>query len=175
MTAQQRGMLVLSIAAGLLLSACGSSSLPEGSPSSVASAAAVEPSAALSSAPASEESTFGEPSGLWDIPREVQVAYYKAICTAPGTKLGISGTFNDATEKCLSPNGMESDVDFGVRGLLANNLDQMRQSTQSMVAQVGLPVADCPTLEDYSTVVDLTITNDCVISAMKALTTFLNN
>lgn len=161
------GMTAVAVVLVAALAGCSSSSS-----SAMASAA---PSFVASSAPASEGSTFGEPSGLWDIPRDVQVAYFKAICTAPGSKLGLGGTFDDATGKCRTPNDMESDVDFGVRGLLASDAEQMRQSTQFMVTQVGVPVEGCPTPEEYSTVVDLTITNDCVIAAMKALATYLSN
>ncbi len=140
-----------------------------------ASESSASSATAVPSATQSQISTFGEPSGLWDIPRDVQVAYVKAICTAPGSKFGFGGTFNDATQKCLTANGMESDVDFGMRGLLANDAEQMRQSTQFMVTQAGVPVDGCPTVEEYTTVVDLTITNDCVIAAMKATITYLGN
>jgi hypothetical protein len=120
-------------------------------------------------------STFGEPSGLWDIPRDVQVAYFKAICTAPAEKFGYAGTYDDSTGTCLTSNDMESDLDFVMRGLLASDEEQMLQSTQFMVTQVGVPVEGCPTLEEYTTVADLTITNDCVIAAMRALSGYLSD
>jgi hypothetical protein len=152
----------------LSLAACASADSKTGSSQSSA------PPAAAPSEAADSETTFGKPSGLWDIPRNVQVDYFKAICTAPAEKFGYAGTYDESTGTCLTSNDMESDVDFLMRGLLASDARQMLQSTQMMVAQVGVPVEGCPTLEEYTTVADLTITNDCVIAAMKALTAHLN-
>lgn len=151
-----------------------------GCSSSTGSSSGATPSAATattsaSSALASEGSTFGEPTGLWEIPRDVQVAYFTAICTAPATKFGYAGTFNQATGKCLTSSDMESDVDFVMRNFLASDADQMRQSTQFMIAQIGVPVEGCPTLEEYNTVVGLTVTNECVVAALQAMTTYLSN
>lgn len=160
-----------SIALAVLLSGCSSSS-DSASRATTSTAAATTPA---SRAPATEGSTFGEPTGLWEIPRDVQVAYFKAICTAPGTKFGYAGTFNEATGKCLTSSGMESDVDFVMRKFLASDADQMLQSTQFMIAQIGVPVEGCPTLEEYSTVVGLTVTNECVVAALQAMTTYLSN
>lgn len=70
---------------------------------------------------------------------------------------------------------MESDLDFVMRNLLASDAEQMRQTTQFMVGQIGVAVQGCPTPEEYNTVVGLTVTNDCVIAALKALTTYLSN
>jgi len=112
---------------------------------------------------------------MWDVPRDVQVAYYKAICTGSGAKLGIGGTFDDAAETCTAPDGSVTDASSGVLNLLASDAEQMRQSTQFMVTQVGVPVEGCPTPEEYNTSVDLTISNDCVIAAMKAVTTYMSN
>lgn len=160
------GATVVLIAA---LPGCSSSDSVEVAQSSVTVASTAEPSD-----PVSTETTFGKPSGLWDIPRNVQVDYFKAICTAPAERFGYAGTYDESTGTCLTSNDMESDVDFLMRGLLASDARQMLQSTQMMVAQVGVPVEGCPTLEEYTTVADLTITNDCVIAAMKALTAHLN-
>ncbi|MGI9137290.1 MAG: hypothetical protein ACR2JS_09585 [Candidatus Nanopelagicales bacterium] len=152
------------------LAGCSSSST-----SSASSMSETSSSPVTASTPVSEGSTFGEPTGLWDIPRDVQAAYFTAICMAPATKFGYAGTFNQATGKCLTSNDMESDVDFVMRRILASDAEQMRQSTQFMVTQVGVPVEGCPTLEEYNTVADLTVTNECVIAAMKALTAYLSN
>ncbi len=157
--------------ATLGLTACSSastSSTPEVAPSAAASTPAA-------TSAVSEGSTFGEPTGLWEIPRAVQVAYFAAICTAPGTKLGYAGTFNKVTGKCLTSSGMESDVDFVMRKFLASDADQMLQSTQFMVNEVGVPVTGCPTPEEYNTVVGLTVTNECVVAALQAMTTYLSN
>jgi hypothetical protein len=70
---------------------------------------------------------------------------------------------------------MQSDVDFVMRRILASDAVQMLQSTQFMVAQIGEPVEGCPTLAEYSTVVGLTVTNDCVVAALQAMTTYLSN
>ena len=160
-----------SAALAVLLSGCSSSS---GSASSANPSAAAS-STPASSAPASEGSTFGEPTGLWEIPREVQAAYFKAICTAPATKFGYAGTFNNGTGKCLTSSDMESDVDFVMRKFLASDAEQMRQSTQFMVTQVGVPVEGCPTFEEFNTVVGLTVTNECVVAALQVMATYLSN
>lgn len=160
-----------SLALAALLAGCSSSS---GSASSANPSAAAS-STPASSAPASEGSTFGEPTGLWEIPRDVQAAYFKAICTAPATKFGYAGTFNEATGKCLTSSDMESDVDFVMRKFLASDADQMLQSTQFMIAQIGVPVDGCPTLKDYNTVVGLKVTNECLVAALQAMATYLSN
>lgn len=128
----------------------------------------------MSSAPASEQSA-SVPVGVWDVPREVQVAYVKALCTASGAKFGLGGTFDDAAEMCTTPDGKLSDVDSWIGPLLASDARQMLQSTQMMIVQVGVPVEGCPTPEEYNTVVDLAVTNDCVIAALKAETAYLSN
>lgn len=138
------------------------------------SASNSEPNAVMSSARASEESAT-VPEGVWDVPREVQVAYVKALCTASGAKFGLGGTFDDASETCTTPDGKSSDVDSWLAPLLASDARQMLQSTQMMIVQVGVPVEGCPTPEEYNTVVDLTVTNDCVIAALKAETAYLSN
>jgi hypothetical protein len=160
-----------SVVLAALLSGCSSSS--DSSSSATSSTDAVTLPA--TSTPVTEGSTFGEPTGLWEIPRDVQVAYFTAICTAPATKFGYAGTFNQATGKCLTSSDMESDVDFVMRNFLASDTDQMRQSTQFIIAQVGVPVEGCPTLEEYNTVVGLTVTNECVVAALQAMTTYLSN
>jgi hypothetical protein len=128
----------------------------------------------MASEPASQESST-VPAGVWDVPREVQVAYVKALCTASGAKFGLGGTFDDATQICTTPDGKSSDVDSWIGSLLSSDARQMLQSTQMMVVQVGVPVEGCPTPEEYNTVSDLTVTNDCVIAALKAETAYLSN
>ncbi len=145
------------VLAAASLSACSSSS------SSQASAPEVSADSSLT------------PAGVWDVPREVQVAYVKALCTASGAKFGLGGTFDDAAETCTTPDGKSSDVDSWLAPLLASDARQMLQSTQMMIVQVGVPVEGCPTPEEYNTVVDLTVTNDCVIAALKAETDYLSN
>ena len=123
-------------------------------------------------AAASEESTFGEPIGLWEIPREVQMAYAKAICTAPESEFGYAGTFDEATGSCTTSNDMTSDADFLMRGLLSKDATQMRQATHQMLAQAGVQVPECPASGGSD---EGTVSNECVIAAMRALTSYLSD
>ena len=120
------------------------------------------------SAPSGEVST-----ATYAIPQDVQDTYFKAICTGSGLKLGMGGTFDDATKTCTDPSGTKTTQTKGLAGLLSSTPDEMRSSIQFMIVQMGNPVAGCPTADEFNTVVDLTITNTCVVSAMKAMSVFM--
>ena len=122
------------------------------------------------SAPSGEVST-----ATYAIPQDVQDTYFKAICTGSGLKLGMGGTFDDATKTCTDPSGTKTTQTKGLEGLLSSTPDEMRSSIQFMIVQMGNPVAGCPTADEFNTVVDLTITNTCVVSAMKAMSVFMTS
>ncbi|MFM8155720.1 MAG: hypothetical protein ACKOAF_06555 [Actinomycetes bacterium] len=149
------------------LAGCGSSS--------TASAPPASPSSVPPSTSASEGSTFGEPSGLWDIPRDVQVAYAKAVCTAPESEFGFGGTFDDTTLTCATRNDMTSDVSFLMRNLLAKDSTQMQQTVDQMLEQSGATVPECPRPGGSGETKNAAVTNECVIAAMQALTAYLND
>jgi hypothetical protein len=133
------------------------------------------PAAAGTESIAGEESTFGESTGLWKIPREVQVAYAKAVCTAPASEFGFDGTFDDATRTCATRNDMTSDVAFLMRNLLAKDSTQMQQTVDQMLEQSGATVPDCPRPGVSGDAKNAAVTNECVIAAMQALTAYLND
>ena len=133
------------------------------------------PTPTLASSPASEGSTFGEPSGLWEISRDVQVAYAKAVCTAPESEFGFGGTFDDTTLTCATRNDMTSDVSFLMRNLLAKDSTQMQQTVDQMLEQSGAKVPECPRPGGSGETKNAAVTNECVIAAMQALTAYLND
>jgi hypothetical protein len=141
-------------------------------------ATAPEPGAsrqADTNAAANEESTFGEPTGLWEIPRDVQVAYAKAVCTAPESEFGFGGIFDDTTLTCATRNDMTSDVSFLMRNLLAKDSTQMQQTIDQMLEQSGATVPECPRPGGSGDAKNAAVTNECVIAAMQALTAYLND
>lgn len=139
----------------MLMSACGSTAATPAAP--------VEASAIAASG-----TTFGEPTGLWEIPREVQWAYAKAVCLAPESEFGFDGSFDDATGNCATGNDMTSDVQFLMRNLLSKDANQMSQATRQMLDQSGAEVPECAGSDPS------TVTNDCVIAAMQALVSHLS-
>ena len=120
-------------------------------------------------------SATGAGAITYTVSQEVQDTYFKAICVGPGMKLGMGGTFDAATKTCTDPSGVKTTQSQGLAALLRSTPDEMRSSTQFMVVQVDKPVAGCSTADEYSTVVDLTITNACVENAMIAMSEFMTS
>ena len=120
-------------------------------------------------------STEGDASATYRVSQEIQDAYYKAICTGSAIKLGMGGTFDDATQTCTDPGGVKTTQTKGLAALLSSTPDGMRASIQFMVVQMDAPVADCPTADEFNTVVDLAITNTCVENAMLAMSAFMSS
>ena len=111
----------------------------------------------------------------YNVPANVLADYFKAICEGPGTKLGMGGKYDASTATCTDSNGTATTQDSGLSGLLSSTPDQMLTSIQMMVVQVGEPVADCPTAEEFNTVTDLTITDTCVEHALVAMTKYMQS
>jgi len=160
------GAVVLVCLTGALAGCSSNSSEPSSAPST-------EVSSDLEVA--QPEATVSSGAATYVVAQDVQDTYYKAICSGPGTKLGMGGTFDDATKTCTDPSGNQTTQTEGLAALLRSTPDEMRSSTQFMVVQVGKPVTGCPTADEYNTVADLTITNECVENAMKALSVFMTS
>ena len=111
----------------------------------------------------------------YNVPANVLTDYFKAICEGPGTKLGMGGKYDASTATCTDSNGTATTQDSGLSGLLSSTPDQMLTSIQMMVVQVGEPVADCPTADEFNTVTDLTITDTCVEHALAAMTKYMQS
>ena len=105
----------------------------------------------------------------------VLTEYFQAICEGSTAKLAIGGTYDAAAQSCTDSLGTVSTQQAFVDSFVGSTPGQMVQSIQMMVAQVGTPVTDCPTSQDFNTIVDLTITDSCVENALIAMTQFMKS
>jgi hypothetical protein len=105
----------------------------------------------------------------------VLTEYFQAICEGSTAKLAIGGTYDAAAQSCTDSLGTVSTKQAFVDSFVGSTPGQMVQSIQMMVAQVGTPVTDCPTSQDFNTIVDLTITDSCVENALTAMTQFMKS
>ena len=169
--------IVSSAVIGLGLTGCSSGSgavtgapvSSAGSPSTgtASTSASVQPSSAATAPSAAQASAY-------DIPANVQVQYYKAICEGSPAKLGLGGTFDQSSNTCTDGLGKTSTVSQGLASLLSSTPDQMAQSIQMMLAQLNAPVGQCPTLHDFNTKTNVSVSNACVVASIQAFAAYMS-
>lgn len=147
-----------------LTSACSSSS-----PSTDADTAATMPGAP------SSETGANSTTLNYQVPDAVMTAYFQAICEGSTVKLGMGGTYDSAASTCTDGMGTVTTKSSVVESLLGSTPDQMLNSIQMMVVQVGSPVAECPTAHDFNIKTDLIITDSCVENALTAMSKYMNS
>ena len=155
-----------------LVSLVGITSACSSSPSSDTSA---EPTSAAMTDVGVADAASGSTSVNYQVPDSVITEYFQAICEGSTSKLAIGGTYDATAQSCTDSMGAVTTKASVVSSLLGSTPDQMINSIQMMVAQVGSPVADCPTSQDFNTITDLTITDSCVENALIAMTKFMNS
>ena len=155
-----------------LVSLVGITSACSSSPSSDSSAG---PTSAATTGAGVADAAIGSNSVNYQVPDSVVTEYFQAICEGSTTKLGMGGKFDTASSSCTDGMGAVTTKASVVSSLLGSTPDQMIHSIQMMVAQVGAPVTDCPTSQDFNTITDLTITDSCVENALIAMTKFMNS
>ncbi|MEI7453650.1 MAG: hypothetical protein WCK04_05435 [Actinomycetes bacterium] len=164
-------VLTVSVGAVSLLCLTGALGACSSNSADPVSAPTTEMSSDSGSSQLEETGSIG--AATYTVSQDVQDTYFKAICTGSVMKLGIGGSFDDATRTCTDASGVKTTQTRGLAGLLSSTPDEMRSSIQFMIVQMGDPVAGCPTADEFNTVVDLTITNTCVVNAMKAMSVFM--
>jgi len=126
--------------------------------------------------PTPETSSVESPATVnYQVADAVLTEYFQAICEGSTAKLAIGGTYDAAAQSCTDSMGTVSTKQAFVDSFVGSTPGQMVQSIQMMVAQVGTPVTDCPTSQDFNTIVDLTITDSCVENALIAMTQFMKS
>jgi hypothetical protein len=160
---------------GLSISVAGCSSSSGTTTSSApASSASVAPSdSAAGSAPASAAAPSSLPA--LTVPDDVLTAFLQASCVAPASSGGGAGTWDDTALACTTPDGAVTKID-SAKSALTNPGTRAMFVYTTYTKKIATTLPGCPTLAELEAARNgtaPTTTDECIASALNAVTTFL--
>ena len=173
----KRASVVAVVGLSISLAGCSSSS-GAASSSAPASSASVAPSdSTAASAPASAPASAAAPSAVpaLTVPDDVLTAFLQATCVAPTSSGGGAGKWDDTALACTTPDGAVTKID-SAKGALTNPGTRAMFVYTTYTKKIATTLPGCPTLAELEAARNgaaPATTDECIASALKAVTAFL--